>query len=160
MTIFTIGYEGMNIDNFLTMLQRQGVSTVVDIRQLPLSRKPGFSKKALQSALSNSGLAYVHLAALGCPKPVRDKYRADKSWKNYTEGFLNHLETQQDAIEELAALANTEKCALLCFEADHNFCHRSMVAHAVRDCSGTEVRHITKIGVKRENLGDHQLVPA
>ena len=149
MTIFTIGYEGMTIENFLMMLKRQGVQTIVDIRQLPLSRKPGFSKKALQSQLAASGLGYVHLSALGCPKHVRDQYRTDKSWENYTTGFLKYLASQQPAIEELSELAEAESCALLCFEADHNFCHRSMVAEAVREKSGAEIRHITKLGVKK-----------
>lgn len=142
MTVFTIGYEGLDIDSFLSLLAEHGIDTVVDVRELPLSRKPGFSKKALTNILNTSGREYVHMVDLGCPKPVRDRYREDSNWKRYTEGFLKYLKTQDDAIAELSALAATSNCALLCYEADSNFCHRSMVANAVKEYCGARVTHI------------------
>lgn len=142
MTVFTIGYEGLNVDAFMSLLARYDVETVVDVRELPLSRKPGFSKKALANTLNLTGLEYVHMADLGCPKPVRDRYREDGNWKRYTEGFLEHLESQETAIAELSELVGTSNCALLCFEADFNYCHRSMVANAVRDYCGADISHI------------------
>lgn len=142
MTVFTIGYEGLDIESFLSVLSKHGIDTVVDIRELPLSRKPGFSKTALANVLNLSGLEYVHMVELGCPRPVRDGYRADGDWKRYTKGFLNHLKTQKKAIAELAELAESSTCALLCYEADFNFCHRSMVADAVNMVCGAKVGHI------------------
>ena len=148
MTVFTIGYEGLDIDTFMSLLAEHDIETVVDIRELPLSRKPGFSKKALASVLNLSGLEYVHMVELGCPKPVRDRYREDGNWKRYTEGFLKHLKTQGEAIAGLSALVNASNCALLCYEADFNFCHRSMVANAVRDYCGAGVEHIKATGTR------------
>jgi uncharacterized protein (DUF488 family) len=142
MTVFTIGYEGLNIDDFMALLSEHGIETVVDIRELPLSRKPGFSKKALANVLNFSGLEYVHMVELGCPRPVRDGYRADRDWKRYTTGFLKHLKTQKDVIASLAELVESSTCALLCYEADFNFCHRSMVADAVNKQCGADVEHI------------------
>jgi uncharacterized protein (DUF488 family) len=142
MTVFTIGYEGLDIDAFMSLLAEHGIDTIVDVRELPLSRKPGFSKKALTNILNISGREYVHMVDLGCPKLVRDRYREDGNWKRYTEGFLKYLKTQDDAIAELSALAATSNCALLCYEADSNFCHRSMVANAVKDYCGARVTHI------------------
>ena len=142
MTIYTIGYEGIDIEKFLMLLREHGIDTVVDVRETPLSRKVGFSKKALANILNISGLEYVHMADLGCPKPIRDQYRTDGSWKRYTKGFLQYLNTQEDAISELSDLAESSSCALLCYEADYNFCHRSMVANAVMKHSGAKVRHI------------------
>lgn len=142
MTVFTIGYEGLDIDAFMSLLAEHGIDTIVDVRELPLSRKPGFSKKALANILNISGREYVHMVDLGCPKLVRDRYREDGNWKRYTEGFLKYLKTQDDAIAELSALAATSNCALLCYEADSNFCHRSMVANAVKNYSGARVTHI------------------
>src|SRR5579883_475227 len=104
MTVFTIGYEGLDIDAFMSLLAEHDIETVVDIRELPLSRKPGFSKKALANVLNLSGIEYVHMVELGCPRPVRDGYRADGDWKRYTKGFLNHLKTQKDAISLLVEL--------------------------------------------------------
>jgi uncharacterized protein (DUF488 family) len=138
----------MDIDAFMSLLAEHDIETVVDIRELPLSRKPGFSKKALASVLNLSGLEYVHMVALGCPKVVRDRYREDGNWKRYTDGFLKHLKLQQTAVVELSELAALSNCALLCYEADFNFCHRSMVANAVRDSSGADVEHITAMVAK------------
>ncbi len=144
MKIFTIGYEGLDLPSFTAALVRHRVETVVDVRELPLSRKPGFSKQALRHALQQAGFGYVHMAALGCPRPVREGYKHDKDWDRYTEGFMAHLAEQGAAVGELAELARTTRCALLCYEADYNFCHRSMVAEAVHQQSGFAVVHITK----------------
>lgn len=157
MTIFTIGYEGLDIDAFMSLLVEHGVETVVDIRELPLSRKPGFSKKALASVLNLSGLEYVHMVDLGCPKPVRDRYREDRNWKRYTQGFLKYLNTQDVAIAELSDLVSASNCALLCYEADFNFCHRSMVADAVHEHCGAEVEHISAAEARTTHLAGHQL---
>ncbi|RIY38732.1 DUF488 family protein [Neopusillimonas maritima] len=157
MTVFTIGYEGLDIDAFISLLAEYGIDTVVDIRQLPLSRKRGFSKRALTSVLNLSGLEYVHMADLGCPKPVRDRYREDGSWRHYTEGFLKHLKVQEAAVAELSGLVSSSSCALLCYEADFNFCHRSMVANAVRDYCGAGVEHINAARVRTTSSALHQL---
>lgn len=151
MTVFTIGYEGLGIDAFVSLLAEHGIETVVDVRELPLSRKPGFSRKPLAHALSLSGFDYVHMVDLGCPKPVRDSYRQNGNWKRYTAGFLKHLKTRKAAIAELSALVSSSNCALLCYEADLNFCHRSIVADAVRDYCGAQVAHIKAADAKTAN---------
>ncbi len=149
MTVYTIGYEGLDIDAFMLLLSKHDIDTVVDIRELPLSRKPGFSKKALANVLNLSGREYVHMVDLGCPKPVRERYRKDGNWKRYTEGFQKYLNTQDTAIVELSDLVTSSNCALLCFEADFNFCHRSMVASAVHDSCGAIVEHIKALNAKK-----------
>ena len=157
MTIYTIGYEGISIEQFFTLLMEYDIETVVDVRKLPLSRKTGFSEKTLAAALNLSGLEYTHLADLGCPKPIRDSYRVDADWRRYKEGFLKYLSTQEEAIEELAALASSSNCALLCFEADFNYCHRSMVADAVKQQSGMRVSHIRVDQVRTTKPADFGL---
>ena len=156
MTVFTIGYEGVGIDAFVSLLAEHGIATVVDIRELPLSRKPGFSKKPLAHALNLSGYDYVHMVDLGCPKPVRDRYRQDGNWKRYTASFLKHLKMQKVAIAELSALVSSSNCALLCYEANFNFCHRSIVADAVRDYCGAQVAHIKAADAKTANPAGRQ----
>jgi uncharacterized protein (DUF488 family) len=88
------------------------------------------------------------MVRLGCPKHVRDRYKIDGNWQQYTKGFLRHLSNQTEAIEELAAIASDSSCALLCFETDYRFCHRSFVADAVGCHSGGEVRHLAARNVK------------
>jgi uncharacterized protein (DUF488 family) len=145
MTVFTIGYERLSPAAFLSLLAAHGIETVVDIREVALSRKPGFSKTALANLLSVSGFEYVHMMELGCPKPVRDRYREDGDWKRYTKGFMKHMKTQDLAIAQLSNLVMQSSCALLCYEADPNVCHRSIVAHAVRDHCGAQVQHIKAV---------------
>lgn len=149
MTIFTIGYEGIDIQAFLSLLIKHDVHTVVDIRELPLSRKPGFSKRGLSGILADAGLGYVHMVQLGCPKDVRDRYKKDGSWKHYTKGFLQYLEGQGDALENLAVTAAESSCALLCFEADYTRCHRSFVADELHDRFNIGVQHIDVVEAKK-----------
>jgi uncharacterized protein (DUF488 family) len=148
MDVYTIGYEGLDLDEFLSFLNEHGIDTIIDVREIPLSRKFGFSKKSLANALNLSGLEYFHLGELGCPKIVRDRYRDNGDWKQYTDGFLRYLQTQNDAIAELSVLVSSGNCALLCYEADPNFCHRSMVANAVKEFSDANVTHL-KATVKK-----------
>jgi hypothetical protein len=77
------------------------------------------------------GIKYVHAPALGCPRDVRRAYREDGDWARYTRRFKAHLETQLPALEELSERMRQERCCLLCFEEDYNFCHRSFVAERV-----------------------------
>ncbi len=142
MKIYTVGYEGLDIDSFLSLLADNDIETVVDVREMPLSRKPGFSKKSLASVLNLSGREYVHMVNLGCPKLVRDRYREDGNWKRYTEGFLKYLATQDDAVAELAALAATTNCALLCYEADHCGCHGKILADTIAEDLGCELENL------------------
>jgi uncharacterized protein (DUF488 family) len=152
MTIFTIGYEGLDIDGFLALLRLHRIDTIVDIREFPVSRKPGFSKNGLANTLHMAGFDYVHHVRLGCPKPIRDRYHSDHDWSRYTKGFVEYLRTQGDAVADLAARSAHANCALLCYEKNPNFCHRSLVAEEVRRLSGFQVMHIRSSELKRAKL--------
>lgn len=142
-TLFTLGYEGLDLSSFIALLQRAGVKTVVDVRELPLSRKKGYSKTVFSATLSAHGIAYVHAPQLGCPKSIRDQYRADQDWSAYTKGFLSHLKTRQAEVLELAKLSRATAACLVCFEADFGMCHRTYVARAVYRQGGPSVVHLT-----------------
>jgi uncharacterized protein (DUF488 family) len=146
-TLYTISYEGRSLQKFLADLQAANVRLLADVRENPFSRKAGFSKNALAEALRNSGIAYRHLRPLGCPKPIRDRYKEDCDWDRYTRDFMSHLAGQQLALEELLALASAQPTALLCYEADFNRCHRTYVAREAANLSGTAVCHITAEGL-------------
>jgi uncharacterized protein (DUF488 family) len=140
--LFTFGYEGLPIQAFITRLRTAGVRTVLDVRELPLSRKPGFSKRAFAEALRQSGILYVHLPALGCPRPVRERYKADGNWSVYAKAFTIYLADQRQAVAELVQIANKTSACLVCFEADFNRCHRSIVAKAAKSAGGPIVAHL------------------
>jgi uncharacterized protein (DUF488 family) len=141
--LYTIGYEGLEIDAFVSRLRNAGVQTIVDVRGLPLSRKAGFSKRSFAARLEAAGIAYLHKHTLGCPKEVRDRYRKDSDWARYTRGFLAHLAKQESCVRELATLADFTSVCLVCFEADFSMCHRTYVARAAHRMGGPAVRHIT-----------------
>jgi len=145
--IHTVGYEGLALADFLRQLRRARVQIVVDVRDLPLSRKPGFSKTALAAALDGAGMAYLHMRSLGCPKPIREQYRKNKDWNAYTAAFMDHMRQQAPAVAELAALCEARAAALLCYEADARFCHRTYVARAVAALTGGSVLHLGAAGV-------------
>jgi uncharacterized protein (DUF488 family) len=142
--LVTIGYEGTTIDTVLTTLRDAGVGLLIDVRAVPLSRKPGFSKRQLAAALDESGIAYVHLQALGTPKPGRDAVRAGHP-ERMEVIFRDHM-TSDRAQAELAQakqLACERPACLLCFERDHNTCHRRLVAEMIVAETRQSVVHLT-----------------
>jgi uncharacterized protein (DUF488 family) len=141
--LFTFGYEGLDIDRFIERLNEAQVKLVVDVRELPLSRKKGFSKSSFREQLSFAGIAYEHWSALGCPRSVRDAYKANGDWTEYTRGFLAHLISVQTEVQALARLAKAQRVCLVCFEADFEACHRTYVARAARRLGAPAVQHIT-----------------
>ena len=147
MNIYTVGYEGLALEEFLQRLQSAKVQIVVDIRDVPLSRNHGFSKTALAAAIGAAGLKYLHVRSLGCPKTIHDQYRADRNWEAYTVAFMNHLRKQADAVIELTTVCKGSTAALLCYEADARLCHRTYVARAAAAISGGSVMHIGTSGV-------------
>lgn len=142
-TLYTFGYEGLSLDRFIICLKAHHVRTVLDVRAIPLSRKRGFSKTGFAAALHQAGIVYAHLPAMGCPKPIRDRYKADGDWGAYTKAFLAYLGRQQEAIAELARIASRTNCCLVCFEADFNRCHRTYVGRAVVRVAGLRLVHLT-----------------
>lgn len=157
MQLMTIGYEGMSIDAFFDVLNQNRVEVLVDIRELPISRKRGFSKTALSESSTRHNLGYMHLHALGSPREVRHDYRADKDWARYTTRFSQYLDTQAQAVHDLATLITRKRCCLLCFEADAACCHRSYVAQRVATFSNipiniTHLQAIAPLPVARPRL--------
>ena len=142
LTTYTIGYEGMTIKAFISSLRAQRVAHLVDIREMALSRKKGFSKTALSEHLELVGIRYSHVRALGCPKPIRDQYRVDGNWERYSRAFAAHLESQATALRELKRTVKADRCSLMCFEANYRLCHRSLVAHEL----GGSIVHLTAHG--------------
>lgn len=148
MALYTAGYEGLTFDAFLARLKQAQIDKVLDVREYPLSRKPGFSKKAFAERLAAAGIAYEHCPPLGCPKPIRNRYKVDGDWGQYAQDFRLYVRTRNDLLLDLAAKASGERICMVCYEADPNFCHRSLIAEAVQELDPvSEIRHLPlKIG--------------
>lgn len=151
--LFTLGYEGLSMDEFLELLRGAKVGVLADVRENPYSRKPGFSRKPLSGEVTGAGIEYQSWKTLGAPKPMRDRFKADNDWRAYTEGFLAHLEVAETAAEvaRLTAIANERVVCLLCYEADANRCHRRYVADAVQAAGGPLPVHL-RVGSAQGSL--------
>ncbi len=132
MRIFTIGYEGTTQSEFIASLQQAEVERVIDVRAVPLSRKPGFSKNVLAAGLKVAGIDYVHLRALGTPPDGREAARKGQI-EEMERIYAQQLETPEAAAQaaELRMLAAEMPAALLCFERDPSRCHRTPLRLAV-----------------------------
>ena len=141
MHIFTIGYEAATMVEFLAALKRAGVERVIDVRALPLSRRPGFSKSPLKAALAEAGIDYVHLKALGTPADGRTAARAGKH-DDLQRIYAAQLDLPEAIVqaEQMRELAADKPSALLCYERDPAGCHRSLLlAAAAGDASITHL---------------------
>ena len=141
MHIFTIGYEATTMGDFLAALNDAGVKRVIDVRALPLSRRPGFSKSPLRAALAEVGIDYVHLKALGTPADGRSAARAGKQ-QDLERIYAGQLELPEAIVqaEQMKELAAEMPSALLCYEREPAVCHRSLLLDAV--ASDAEVTHL------------------
>ena len=141
MRIFTIGYEATTIPEFIAALSHAGVESVIDVRALPLSRRPGFSKTPLRGALAEAGIDYVHLRALGTPAEGRAAARAGRH-ADLERIYAGQLELPEAIAEgeQMKALAEEKPSALLCFEREPEHCHRTLLLSAA--APEAEVLHL------------------
>ena len=133
----SIGYE-LHKDHlaFARHVRAAGVERLIDVRELPISRRRGYAKTALSQAMADAGVEYLHIKALGNPKPFRDLYKSG----NVQEGrrhYENHLlGEQRPALDGLIPLLREKRCALMCVEHDPTTCHRTVIVEALRDKLG------------------------
>lgn len=128
MRIFTIGYEATTVGEFLEALQKAGVRRLIDVRAVPNSRRPGFSKTPLRNALAEVGIDYVHLRALGTPADGRAAARAGRH-EELERIYAGQLELPEAIAQgaEMVDLAREKPSALLCYERDPAGCHRTLL---------------------------------
>lgn len=153
----TIGYEGAALDDFFATLRDVNVTLLIDIRQIPASRRPGFSKIRLREAAEGAGIRYVHLVGLGDPKEGRDAARQGRM-AEFRQIFTRHLRTAeaQTDLQIAADLVREGGACLLCYERQPEFCHRSIVAEALTATTGTDVRHLGVRGGLAKDDGDER----
>jgi uncharacterized protein (DUF488 family) len=141
--LYTIGYEGTLISEFLSTLRATGIQLVIDVRELPLSRKKGFSKSSLAQHLQDRDIGYLHLRGLGDPKEGRLAARAGR-FNEFKRIFSSHMKTsiaRNDMTKAIDASLKHVSC-LVCFERDHANCHRCMVAEEMARTSGLKLTHL------------------
>lgn len=133
-SVFTIGYEGLTIDSFLNKLIANNITVVADIRNNPQSMKYGFSKKSFKQYIESAGMKYIHIPELGIPSAMRKGLGASVSHTALFQKYETELLPQREVeIKQLLDLTNQdERITLVCFEADHHFCHRHTLVERLR----------------------------
>ena len=142
--LFTVGYEQTPAKAVLDELQNAGVKLLVDVRAVAASRRPGFSKNQLAAGLDERGIGYIHLRGLGTPKDGREAARSGKL-AALEKTYMAHLKTPQarEAMDELAALVTKSgPVCILCYERDHEHCHRRWIAEIIEEREGAKVQNL------------------
>jgi len=139
----TVGYEGADIVHFLRTLKDCGIKRLIDIRDVPVSRRRGFSKTALANALEEQGIAYIHLKSLGDPKAGREAMRRG-DYPAFLEIYTSHIATPkgQEALRLAVELALDRPSILLCYERSPTQCHRTVVAKEMATLADFTVKNV------------------
>jgi uncharacterized protein (DUF488 family) len=142
--LFTIGYEQTPAKAVLDELESAGVKLLVDVRAIASSRRPGFSKNQLAAGLDERGISYLHLRGLGTPKTGREAARSGK-FDLLHKIYSAHLKTTQarEGMDELSALVKKSgPVCILCYERDHQHCHRRWIAEIIEDRDGVKIENL------------------
>jgi hypothetical protein len=141
-TLVSIGYEGRDLKEVISTLLEHDVTTVVDVRLNAISRKRGFSKRALSDALSAAGISYFHERELGNPKENRAPFHSGDLASGRSR-FFELLEEAHASLDRVIQMLSEARVALLCFERDHERCHRWCITERVsRHNPGMPVLHL------------------
>jgi len=127
--VYTIGYEGKSITQFIDKLKLMSIEQLIDVREIALSRKNGFAKNSLRKALNDKGITYKHLPELGSPSDIRHKLKEDWDYMSFFKDYAKSLERaeSQTALVELEKLAYMRKSVIMCFEYSVERCHRKVL---------------------------------
>lgn len=156
--VCTIGHSNRPLETFLELLAANEIECVVDIRTVPRSRhNPQFGQDQLPQSLAQAGIAYCYIEELGGLRHAKAGSLGNSGWRNKSfRGYADHMQSQEfdEGLDKLIALAQRQRCALMCAEAVPWRCHRSMVGDALV-VRGYIVEHI--IGPKGRKR--HTLTP-
>ena len=144
LSLYTIGYEGRDIDEFINRLRDFGINILVDVRDIPLSRKKGFSKTPLSQYLKENNIEYIHLKELGSPKNLREKVKDDADYEYFFKEYSEYIQTQNQVVEDLYQIIINNNSCIMCFERDPFSCHRLIVAEEIKKKDGNDliIKHI------------------
>lgn len=130
--LFLTGYEGEKLSDFLSKLKKAKVTAVIDVREIPLSRKNGFSGDALKKELSKIKIKYYHFSELGSSKEMRENLYSTGDYLSFFKKYRNYVRKKESSIKELNRVVTKEKKAtLMCFEKNNDLCHRSIITSEI-----------------------------
>ena len=145
-TLYTLGYQGLTLDEYIELLKEQPIIEVIDVRAVAWSRKPGFSKGTMQQGLEARGINYLHLQEAGNPFRKEESGNILEKYKDYLRSNLQSLEVIEAEISKAAS--QKKSICLTCFEKEPQDCHRSIIAEVLLERDPR--LHVVHLG-KRSN---------
>ena len=141
--LYTLGYQGMSIERYITLLMRNGVSVLVDVRRNPVSMKYGFSKGQLQHISGECDIEYIHIPELGIAGAERKDLVSHADYKRLFMRYRGELAGKEEHLRALQSIL--DKCprvAVTCFEKQYTWCHRGVLSATMRKRHGVTVKHL------------------
>src|ERR1700761_545167 len=123
--VYSLGYEGISLDEYVEQMKSHHIATVVDVRETPWSYKKGFSKGLLSERLSREGIAYIHVKSAGNPSRNR---KMGLPQEEVISLYRKHLAANESCLTEIGdIILEAEPVCLLCFEREPHDCHRKVI---------------------------------
>lgn len=127
--LYSIGYEGKDIDFFLDILIRNNISLLIDIRHNPFSMNFNFTKNKLEKSLKNVGIEYTHIPELGISGDKRKNLTTTQDYVSLFEEYQYSLNEKKNFVDTIIALGKEKRLAFMCFENNKERCHRGVLSH-------------------------------
>jgi uncharacterized protein (DUF488 family) len=144
--LFTIGYEGISLEEYINRLLINDIKVLVDVRRNPLSMKYGFNKNQMKRYCENLGIEYVHFPEVGIQSEQRQQLNNQKDYDKLFDYYRNNnlIKNFEAQSNILALLKDHKRIALTCFEANICQCHRKHLAEAIENLPEFkyEIKHI------------------
>ncbi|MGD9498840.1 MAG: DUF488 family protein [Armatimonadota bacterium] len=141
--LYTIGYEGRRIGDFLATLLALRVKTIVDVRDSASSRKLGFSSGMLARLAGRIGIAYHHLPGLGVPSQYREEFHSLSTVRAARQAYCRRVKAEaESSLAEAELICRSGNVVLVCYERDARYCHRYALSGLLSEITGLEVYHL------------------
>lgn len=139
--VILLGYEGIDIDEFLHKLVQENVKVIIDVRANARSMKYNFNKKRLASFLSHLNIQYRHRPDLGIPSSKRKGLEKKADYEDLFDDYRKSLSARKEGLSFISQIAENNRIAILCFEKDNEYCHRREIGLYLME-KGYEVKAI------------------
>lgn len=140
--IYTAGYEGKTVDEFLNLLMESGISRLIDVRYNPISRRYGFHKSTLSRLCGFLDIDYQHFPGLGIPGSERECIDSKNQYKTLFEGYRLSLFSREKDLADVTELLQSDPSVLVCMEADPSCCHRNVLAQHLAASIDVPIKHL------------------
>ena len=126
--VYSLGYEGRSIDEFLMRLIQEKVQVLADVRNKPWSMKFGFKKQALQSFCKGLEIEYINIPEIGIPGTLRKNLETEKDYDILFKRYKKFIKQKENELNHLKHISENKRIALMCFEKEPEYCHRTIIA--------------------------------